>query len=105
VEIDGVRIREGESVTLSLSAANRDPAKFSEPDRFDIKRNASGHLAFGHGAHQCLGAQLARMEMRIAYLRLFQRFPNLRLAVPAEEVKVAADMTIYGVHRLPVRWD
>jgi cytochrome P450 len=105
VEIDGVTIRKGESVTLSLSAANRDPAKFPEPDRFDIKRSASGHLAFGHGAHQCLGAQLARMEMRIAYTRLFQRFPDLRLAVPADEVEVAADMTIYGVHRLPVRWD
>ncbi|MEV0569491.1 cytochrome P450 [Dactylosporangium sp. NPDC050588] len=105
VEVDGVAIREGESVTLSLSAANRDPAKFADPDTFDIKRNASGHLAFGHGAHQCLGAQLARMEMRIAYTGLFRRFPKLRLAVPAEEVEVAADMTIYGVHRLPVRWD
>ncbi|MEV4496199.1 cytochrome P450 [Micromonospora arborensis] len=105
VDVNGTTIRKGESVTLSLSAANRDPAKFPEPDTFDIKRNASGHLAFGHGAHQCLGAQLARMEMRIAYTRLFERFPNLRLAVPAEEVEVAADMTIYGVHRLPVRWD
>lgn len=105
VDLGGVTICEGESVTLSLSAANRDPAKFPGPDTFDIGRHAAGHLAFGHGAHQCLGAQLARMEMRIAYTRLFARFPRLRLAVPADEVEVAADMTIYGVHRLPVRWD
>ncbi|MFD2767504.1 cytochrome P450 [Micromonospora eburnea] len=105
VEIDGKVIRRGESVTLSLNAANRDPERFADPDRFDITRNAAGHLAFGHGAHQCLGAQLARIEMRVAFSALFARFPRLRLAVGADEVAVAADMTIYGVHRLPVRWD
>ena len=105
VDLDGHLIRKGECVTLSLSAANRDPARFEAPDTFDITRSAVGHLAFGHGAHQCLGAQLARVEMRIAYSALLARFPNLRLGVDPGEVEVATDMTVYGVHRLPVRWD
>ncbi|WP_433351202.1 cytochrome P450 [Microtetraspora malaysiensis] len=104
VEIDGRLIRAGESVTISVAAANRDPERFSEPDQLDVARPASGHLTFGHGIHQCLGQQLARTEMRIAYPALLRRFPGLRLAVPAEEVPMRTDMAIYGVHRLPVTW-
>ncbi|WP_066934556.1 cytochrome P450 [Microtetraspora fusca] len=104
VEIDGRLIRAGESVTLSVAAANRDPERFPEPDQLDVTRPASGHLTFGHGIHQCLGQQLARTEMRIAYPALLRRFPGLRLAVPAEEVPMRTDMAIYGVHRLPVTW-
>ncbi|WP_207755985.1 cytochrome P450 [Nonomuraea cypriaca] len=104
VELEGEIIGAGESVTVSLPAANRDPARFDDPDRLDLGRHASGQLAFGHGIHQCLGQQLARIELRLAYTALFRRFPGLRLAVPPEEVTMRTDMLVYGVHRLPVAW-
>jgi cytochrome P450 len=104
VEIEGHAIRAGEAVTMALAAANRDPERFDAPEVLDVTRPPAGHLTFGHGIHQCLGQQLARIEMRIAYPALLRRFPNLRLAVPAEEVPMRTDMTIYGVHRLPVTW-
>ncbi|MCB5179768.1 cytochrome P450 [Streptomyces antimicrobicus] len=105
VEVEGRLIRAGESVTLSYEAANRDPARFPDPDVLDLRRKATGHLAFGHGIHQCLGAQLARVELTVALPALLRRFPTLRLAVPAEEVPLRTGMNIYGVHRLPVTWD
>ncbi|WP_214415420.1 cytochrome P450 [Sphaerisporangium fuscum] len=104
VEIEGHMVRAGESVTLSLAAANRDPAQFEDPDTLDITRRPVNHLAFGHGIHQCLGQQLARMEMCVAYPALLRRFPDLRLAIPAEDVATRTHMAIYGVHRLPVAW-
>ncbi|MEU8364216.1 cytochrome P450 [Nonomuraea sp. NPDC048882] len=104
VEIDGQVIKAGEVVTVSLPAANRDPEHFDDPDVLDLTRHASGHLSFGHGVHQCIGQQLARIELRIACTALFERFPALRLAVPAAEVPMRTDMTVYGVHRLPVTW-
>ncbi|GAA5088726.1 cytochrome P450 [Nocardia iowensis] len=104
VELDGQLIKAGETVALSVQAANRDPAKFDEPDIFDIRRSAVGHVGFGHGVHQCLGQQLARVEMRIALPALVNRFPTLRLAVPAADIPLRHDMDIYGVHRLPVTW-
>ncbi|WP_158840640.1 cytochrome P450 [Saccharothrix deserti] len=104
VEIGGVVVRAGESVSISVAAANRDPARFERPDEFDIHRPASGHLGFGHGVHQCLGQQLARIEMRVGFSALFREFPDLRLAVPAEEVRMRDDMAIYGVHELPVEF-
>lgn len=105
VEVDGQVIRAGESVTLALDAANRDPEKFPRPDTLDLRRSASGHLGFGHGVHQCLGQQLARVEMTVALPALLTRFPTLRLAVAPEEVPLRTAMNIYGVHRLPVAWD
>ncbi|MET8047286.1 cytochrome P450 [Streptosporangium sp. NPDC005286] len=104
VEVGGELIRAGEVVTLSIQAANRDPSRFTDPDRLDITHPASGHLTFGHGLHQCLGQQLARVEMRTAFPMLFDRFPDLRLAVPAQEVRMRDTMSIYGVRELPVRW-
>ncbi|ETK34690.1 cytochrome P450 [Microbispora sp. ATCC PTA-5024] len=104
VEIDGHLIRAGESVTLAIAAANRDPVRFGGGDMLDVTRSAHGHLAFGHGVHQCLGQQLARTEMRIAYAALLRRLPGLRLAVPPAEVPMRSNMAIYGVHRLPVAW-
>ncbi|WP_438828374.1 cytochrome P450 [Streptomyces hesseae] len=105
VEVDGTLIKAGETVTLSVQAANRDPARFTDPDTLDLSRTATGHLAFGHGIHQCLGQQLARVELRVALPALFTRFPSLRLAVPPEEVPLRDDMNLYGAHRLPVTWD
>ncbi|MFI6509516.1 cytochrome P450 [Streptosporangium sp. NPDC050855] len=104
VEVEGELIRAGEVVALSVPGANRDPSRFPDPDRLDVTRSASGHLTFGHGLHQCLGQQLARVEMRIAFPMLFDRFPGLRLAVPAEQVAMRDTMSIYGVRALPVAW-
>ncbi|MFD8821858.1 cytochrome P450 [Streptomyces sp. NPDC059605] len=105
VEVEGRLIRAGESVTVSVQAGNRDPRKFPDPDRLDIHRRATGHLAFGHGIHQCLGQQLARVEMAVAFPALLARFPGLRLAVPPQEVPLRARANIYGVISLPVTWD
>ncbi|MFI8419773.1 cytochrome P450 [Streptomyces sp. NPDC085479] len=104
-DVAGRTIRAGESVTLSLEAANRDPERFPDPDLLDLRRKATGHLGFGHGIHQCLGQQLARVELTVALPALLDRFPTLRLGVPPEEVPLRTDMSIYGVHRLPVTWD
>ena len=90
---------------LSVPAANRDPAHFPDPDRLDLGREPTGHLAFGHGVHQCLGQQLARVEMRTGFSHLLAALPGLRLAVPVEQVPMRDDMFIYGVKELPVSWD
>ncbi|TDP91862.1 cytochrome P450 [Labedaea rhizosphaerae] len=105
VELGGERIAAGESVTISVPAANRDPEHFTDPDTLDLHRKTSGHVAFGHGIHQCLGQQLARVQLQVALPALLARFPTLRLAVPAEDIAVRSDMLIYGVHELPVAWD
>jgi cytochrome P450 len=104
IELHGCLIKAGESVTVALSAANRDADHFAAPDALDLTRSTAGHLAFGHGLHQCLGQRLARAEMRIALPALFRRFPALRLAVAPEEVPLRSAMTVYGVHELPVTW-
>jgi cytochrome P450 len=104
VELGGETIAEGSTVVVSFLAANRDPRRFERPDALDVRREARGHLAFGHGVHQCLGQQLARIEMRAGFAGLLRRFPTLRLAVPAGEVRLRTDMNIYGVHELPVTW-
>ncbi|GAA4998623.1 cytochrome P450 [Actinopolymorpha pittospori] len=104
VEISGRVIHAGDPVTISLSEANRDPERFENGEELDVHHSATGHLAFGHGIHQCLGQQLARIEMRIGYAALLRRFPGLRLAVAPEDVRMRTDMSIYGVHNLPVAW-
>src|SRR4051794_39922142 len=102
VELDGQLVRAGETVVLGLPAVNRDPARFADPAALRLDRAAHQHLAFGFGIHQCLGQQLARIEMRIALRALFARFPTLRLAVPAGEVPLKDSAVVYGVWRLPV---
>ncbi|WP_232237647.1 MULTISPECIES: cytochrome P450 [Actinoalloteichus] len=104
VTIAGHTIPAGEQVVLALSSANRDPALIDDPDRFDITRGAPGHVAFGHGLHHCLGAPLARMELRIAFPALLRRFPDLAVALPAEEIEFRASHAVYGVRSLPVTW-
>ncbi|MFF4508058.1 cytochrome P450 [Streptomyces sp. NPDC001401] len=107
VEVGGQTIEAGTTVVLSYNTANRDPERFSDPHVLDLRRqDAGGHLAFSHGIHQCLGQQLARVEMRVAFRALVDRFPTLRLAVPAEEVGLRPETAdIYGVKSLPVTWD
>lgn len=104
VDICGVTIPAGELVIASLAAANRDPAFLDDPDVLDIHRDAAGHVAFGHGVHHCLGAPLARMEMRIALPALFRRFPHLALGEDFEAVKYRSFHLIYGLQSLAVRW-
>lgn len=104
VDVAGERVTAGETVVVAINEANRDAAHFDDPDRLAVKGSTTGHLAFGHGVHQCLGQQLARIEMRIGFTALLRRFPGLRLAVPPEEVPLRTDMAVYGVHRLPVTW-
>ncbi|MFC9236124.1 cytochrome P450 [Streptomyces decoyicus] len=105
VELDGRRIEEGSIVVASLASGNRDAAHLADdPERLDVARAQSPHLAFGHGIHQCLGQQLARAEMKAALSALLNRFPTLRLAVPVEQVPMRDNMLVYGVHELPVTW-
>ncbi len=106
VELGGHTVKAGELVVLSYNTANRDPERFGDPQKLDIRRKDGGHLAFGHGSHMCVGQQLARAELRIAFTALFDRFPTLRLAVPVEEVGLRPDTAaVYGMTSLPVTWD
>jgi cytochrome P450 len=105
LELDGVAIHEGESVTVSFSAANRDPERFADPDELDLGRDARGHVAFGHGIHVCLGQHLARVELELSFAGLLARFPALRLAVAAEDAELhPGDVSQAGLYRLPVTW-
>jgi cytochrome P450 len=102
VEVGGTEIPAGEQATVSLASANRDPERFADPDVFDITRaDANRHVAFGKGIHVCLGAPLARVEGQVAFDTLFRRYPDLRLAVPAEEVHWGGSF-LRGFARLPV---
>jgi cytochrome P450 len=104
VEIAGVPIPAGELVFVSLPAGNRDPDFIDSPELLDIRRGAIGHLAFGHGVHHCLGAPLARMEMRIAFPALLRRFPDLTLAEEFDDVAFRSFHFIYGLKSLAVTW-
>jgi cytochrome P450 len=105
IEIAGTRIEKGHPVLLSLASANRDQAKFMEPDHFNVTRSENGHVAFGRGAHFCLGAPLARLEGRIAFDGLLRRLPGLALAVPPEQLRWQRSLTIRGLESLPVTFD
>jgi cytochrome P450 len=104
IKLNGEVIREGDTVTVSLPAANRDPAKFGCPAELDIDRETSGHVAFGFGIHQCLGQNLARVELRAGLSALLQAFPDLRLAVAVDEVPLRLQGSVFGVKNLPVSW-
>ncbi|MFH8367699.1 cytochrome P450 [Streptomyces sp. NPDC018031] len=101
VEIAGTGIPAGKPVLVALVAANRDPRRFPDPDRFDIGRDARGHLAFSHGVHHCLGAPLARLEAAVALRSLLERCPGLRLAADPATLTWRSGL-MRGLHRLPV---
>ncbi|MGH3785727.1 MAG: cytochrome P450 family protein [Pseudonocardiaceae bacterium] len=102
VTIGEITIPAGEIVLTALITANRDPACTAQPDALDITRTDNPHLAFGHGIHHCLGAPLARLEGRIALAALLTRFPQLRLAVPTEQLTRKPGMLMNGLTALPV---
>ncbi|GAA2815771.1 cytochrome P450 [Crossiella cryophila] len=104
IELHGHQIKTGDMVMFVLSSANRDPELLDRPDELILDRPARPHLAFGHGAHHCLGAPLARAEMRTAFRALLDRFPNLALAVPAEQIRFRPYQAVYGVAELPITW-
>ena len=97
-EIGGVKISEGDSMSTIVSAANRDPAAYPNPDRFDITRDRP-HLAFGTGTHVCAGSHMARLEMRVTLEMLFERFPRIGLAGPVDRLR---SNFINGIKRMPV---
>lgn len=103
--VGGQPVRAGEGVFALLTAANRDPAVFAQPDQFDIARkNAPDHVTFSYGIHQCLGQPLARLELQTVFQKIFQRLPRLALAVPFEDISFKKEMYIYGLRALPVTW-
>jgi cytochrome P450 len=104
IEIDGTVIKAGEGLVALAASANRDSAAFEQPDGFDVTRGARHHVAFGYGIHQCLGQNLARMELEIVFGTLFRRIPGLRLSIPLSDVPFKKDAFIYGVDALPVTW-
>ncbi len=104
LRIGQVTVNPGELVLLEQRAANHDPAVFPSPGRFDITRDGPGHLSLGHGAHYCIGAPLARIELQEVFAQLSARFPALRLTVPAEQLPRRADALTGGLTALPAEW-
>jgi cytochrome P450 PksS len=102
VELGGQRIPRGATVIPVLASANRDESVFPNPDMLDITRSPNRHVALGMGVHYCLGAPLARLETRLALLALVQRFPRMRLAVPADKLRWRASAHIRGLEALPL---
>ena len=102
VEVGGQTIPEGDLVMLALPTANRDPELVEDPDRLDLARGAAGHAAFGHGLHHCLGAPLARMEMRTAFPALLNRFPGLRAV--DDDAHFRSFHVVYGLTEFQVAW-
>ncbi|WP_449475165.1 cytochrome P450 family protein [Streptomyces abikoensis] len=104
-DLHGTRVPAGDSVIVSLCAANRDPERFPDPDTLDLDRAQGPHLAFGHGIHFCPGAALARIELQVALGTLLARLPGLRLAVPDEELSWIPAVLGRGTAALPVAFD
>lgn len=104
LEVDGVTIRAGDTVMFAVQEANEDESVFPDPKRFDITRERIPHLSLSHGAHFCLGAHLARVKLQYLFVRLFERFPTLRLAVPLEEIPPVREAVAGAVSQLPVTW-
>jgi cytochrome P450 len=102
LEIGGVRIPRGDMVMLAVAAADRDPRRFSDPDRLDVGAVDPGHLAFGHGIHYCLGAPLARLEGQVAFTALLTRLPGLALAAREDELRWTGGGVLRSLRELPV---
>ncbi|MGV9324561.1 cytochrome P450 [Streptosporangium sandarakinum] len=105
VTVGGVAVEPGEAVVVSIQSANRDERVFPDPDRFDLRRpTGEPHVGFGYGPHFCIGASLARVELRTVFGTLFRRFPTLALAVPMEEIQARPNALTGGLTGLPVTW-
>jgi cytochrome P450 len=105
VQVGARAVKAGEWLVAALNSANRDEELFPAGDKLDFHRDSPRtHVAFGFGAHQCIGQQLARVELQEALTRLFRRVPDLRLAVPRESLAYKHNTLVYGVRELPVAW-
>lgn len=104
IEVGSVTIKAGDLVLLDNSAANFDPAAFTEPEAFDVTRQAGGHLSFGYGPRYCIGAPLAKVELEAVFRHMVHRLPQVRLAVDVRELSVRANTQTGGLVRLPVKW-
>ena len=104
VDVAGVTIHEGDAVILSINAANRDPQAFDDAEAFEPEREERAHVGFGHGEHFCIGASLARTELRTVFSTLARRLPGLRLAGDLDDIEVRAHHITGGVTSLPVTW-
>src|SRR5882757_6694822 len=98
IDVGGETIRAGEGIILDIAPANWDSRQFPDPDRLELRREGGAHVGFGYGRHQCVGQQLARMELQIVLPTLFRRVPTLRLAVPVDELPFKHDTLAYGVY-------
>lgn len=105
VTLGGVTIPAGEVVFPFFGIANRDPSVFPDPDTLDVTRSPGAHMGFGHGAHHCLGAQLARIELQETYRGLLGRLPGLCLAAEADQLRYKEKMAVLSLEELPVTWD
>ncbi|MFE2040455.1 cytochrome P450 [Streptomyces sp. NPDC059477] len=105
VELGGVLVRAGEPVLVDMSAANRDPSVYHDPESLILDRRPEApHLSFGHGVHYCVGSRLARLELQVAVATLVERLPGVKPAVPEEELKWKAEAMFKGLSELPVMW-
>jgi cytochrome P450 len=104
IEVGGETIRAGEGIILDVAPANWDSRQFPDPERLDLQREDGPHVGFGYGRHQCVGQQLARMELQIVLPTLFRRIPTLQLAVSVDELPFKHDTLAYGVYELPATW-
>ncbi|WP_063041139.1 cytochrome P450 [Nocardia grenadensis] len=104
VVLSGVTVRAGDSVFVNTQAANRDENVFDDPESLDLTRQRNPHVAFGYGAHHCLGAQLARVELQVALEALLERFPSLRLSLPLDEIPWKSGLLVRGPKQLLVQW-
>ncbi|APA98741.1 cytochrome P450 [Nocardia seriolae] len=105
IEVAGTTIHAGDPIVFDLASANFDAKVFTDPETLDLTReNAGAHLSFGSGRHQCIGLQLARIELGMVLQTLFRRIPELRLGKPVEEIEFKWDAMVYGVVSLPVEW-
>jgi len=104
LDVGGTRIETGDSVLISLAAASRDPLRFPDPDRFDIRRRTRGHLGFGHGLHHCLGAPLARAETAVALRLLLRHRPALAFATDPGTLTWRTSTLLRGLAELPLRF-
>jgi len=102
--VGGQPIQAGDMLVMNLPAGNWDPEFVHNPGTLDIERNTRGHLGFGYGVHQCIGQNLARVEMQVAFATLARRLPGLRLAAAPDELRFKGESDIYGLKALPVTW-
>jgi cytochrome P450 len=105
VELRGVTIPAGSQVLMHYLSANRDEDVFAEPDTFDVGRSPNPHIAFGWGPHLCLGANLARLELRSIFGEMLRRLRNLRFVDPGFEPEYSHASFVRGIHSLPIRFD